>query len=333
MQKTLRNNFVIKVDKFINQKKQLSSCAFGYNENVLHILLCFDDNYALSAGVDIVSVIENNKKQQLHFHLFTHNLSDANRKKLAIIKSDNTSVTEYVINDQFNVDQQNIEQFPIAACMRLIAPVILKNVAERLLYIDSDTLCLNSLDFINEINLDNAIVAAVADVPYMQDSQCSKYNIVMGTYFNSGVMLINIPRWCEEDITTKTLNLLNNGKKYQYPDQDVLNIVIGQQRFILEKQYNNLLTLSINGNEDSNVPDNTVLIHYITKNKPWYQPYRSKLFNFYLEKSPWKNYPLPLYNRKKTSSIRAYSRLMFKQKNYLSSIMHYFIYLKTKFIK
>ena len=154
----------------------------------------------------------------------------------------------------------------------------------------------------------------------------------MGTYFNSGVMLINIPLWCQENITTKTLTLLNSGEKYQYPDQDVLNIVVGEKRIILEKQYNNLLALSINGNEDSNVPENTILIHYITKNKPWHQPYRSKLFDFYLDKSPWKNDPLPLYSRKKTSSIRAYSRLMFKQKNYLSGIKHYCIYLKTKFI-
>lgn len=323
---------MIEVDNFITQKNELLLCGFACKQNVLHILLCFDDNYALSAGVDIISVIENNKRHQLHFHLFTHNLSEANRKNIAKIKSDNTSITEYVINDQFSVDQKNTEQFPIAACMRLIAPEILKDITAKLLYIDSDTLCINSFDFINEINLDDAIVAAVADEQYMQDSQCSKYDIVMGTYFNSGVMLINIPLWCQENITTKTLTLLNSGEKYQYPDQDVLNIVVGEKRIILEKQYNNLLALSINGNEDSNVPENTILIHYITKNKPWHQPYRSKLFDFYLDKSPWKNAPLPLYSRKKTSSIRAYSRLMFKQKNYLSGIKHYCIYLKTKFI-
>ncbi|WP_218055996.1 glycosyltransferase family 8 C-terminal domain-containing protein, partial [Gilliamella sp. wkB108] len=88
-----------------------------------------------------------------------------------------------------------------------------------------------------------------------------------------------------------------------------------------------------NGNEDSKVPSNTVFIHYITKNKPWHQPYKTKLFDYYLAKSPWKDDVLPLYNDKKTSSIRAYSKLMYKEKRYLLSIKHYLIYLKTKLLK
>ncbi|MWN31249.1 MULTISPECIES: glycosyltransferase [unclassified Gilliamella] len=324
---------MIDVDKFIHKRNKLLLCNSLNNTPVLHILLCFDNNYALSAGVDVISVIENNKNQQIHFHLFTHNISKENRKKFADIKSGDVSITEYVINDQFKIDSRNTEQFPISACVRLIAPIILKDVTERLLYIDSDTLCIQNLAFIYNTNLDSAVVAAVADAPYMQESQCAKYHVMFGTYFNSGVMLINIPLWCQEDITTKTLTLLNSGEKYQYPDQDVLNIAIGEKRIILAKKYNNLLALSINGNEDSKVPDDTVLIHYITKNKPWHQPYRSRLFDFYLQKSPWKNDELPLYSCKKTSSIRAYSRLMFKQKKYLLGIKHYLIYLKTKLAK
>lgn len=324
---------MIQVDEFINKKNNFLSCDFDNNKSILHILLCFDNNYALSAGVNIFSVVASNPLQQIYFHLFTHNLSDENRNKFREIKFDNISITEYVINDQFKVDEQNTEQFPLSACVRLIAPVILKNIADKLLYIDSDTLCINSLSDINSIDLNDIIVAAVADEPYMQQTQCTKYDVIKGTYFNSGVMLINISLWCKDKITDKTLKLLNSGEKYQFPDQDVLNISIGQKRLILPKKFNNLLALSIDGNEDADVSNETVLIHYITKNKPWHQPYRSKLFDSYLEKSPWRNDDLPLYSSRKTSSIRAYAKLMFKQKKYLSGIKHYIIYLKTKFKK
>ncbi|OCG28465.1 hypothetical protein A9G11_10755, partial [Gilliamella sp. wkB108] len=219
---------MIEVDKFISKKNELLSFPFLDNKQILHILLCFDNNYTLSAGVDIISVIENNLNQNIHFHLFTHNVSDENRRKLTSIKADNLAITEYIINEQFQINPENTVQFPIVACVRLIAPMILKEVAERLLYIDSDTLCLNSLSSIIDINLDNVIVAAVADEPYMQKSQCDKYNIAFGTYFNSGVMLINIALWCKKNITIQTLQLLNSGEKYNYPDQDVLNIVIGE---------------------------------------------------------------------------------------------------------
>lgn len=324
---------MIEVDKFISEKNELLTFTFLNSEHVLHILLCFDNNYTLSAGVDIISVIENNKNQNIHFHLFTHNISDENRQKLATIKSENIAITEYIINDKFQINPENTVQFPIVACVRLIAPIILKDIAKRLLYIDSDTLCINSLAPISDLNLDNIIIAAVADEPYMQQSQCSKYGVAFGTYFNSGVMLINVELWCKQNITLKTLQLLNSGQKFNYPDQDVLNIVVGTQRKILERKYNNLLGLSVNGNEDSNVSVDTVIIHYVTKNKPWHQPYRTRLYDSYLAKSPWENDVLPLYNGKKTSSIRAYSKLMYKEKKYLLSIKHYFIYLKTKFIK
>ncbi|OTQ72327.1 hypothetical protein B6C99_11460 [Gilliamella sp. N-G2] len=309
------------------------SCDFDNNQSILDILLCFDDNYALPAGVNIFSIVESNPLQQIHFHLFTHNLSDENRRKFSGIKFDNIAITEYVINDEFKIDEQNTEQFPLSACVRLIAPIILKNTTDKLLYVDSDTLCINSLADIDHIDLKEIIVAAIADVPYMQQTQCAKYDVVPGTYFNSGVMLINISLWCEEEITDKTLRLLNSGEKYQYPDQDVLNICVGQKRLILPRKFNNLLALSINGNDDANVPNGTIFIHYITKNKPWHQPYRSKLFDSYLEKSPWRNDNLPLYCPKKTSSIRAYAKLMFRQKKYLAGIKHYIIYLKTKFKK
>lgn len=324
---------VIQVDRFINKRNELLSHNFDNNQSVLHILLCFDDNYALSAGVNILSIFENNPLRPIHFHLFTHNLSDENRLKFSEIKFDTISITEYIINDQFKVDQKNTEQFPLSACVRLIAPILLKNTTDKLLYVDSDTLCINSLSEIDSIDLSGILVAAVADEPYMQQSQCTKYHIVEGSYFNSGVMLINIPLWCEDEITDKTLELLNSGEKYQYPDQDVLNICVGEKRLILPRKFNNLLALSVNGNEDAKVPSETIFIHYITKNKPWHEPYRSKLFDAYLEKSPWQNDSLPLYNPKKTSSIRAYSKLMFKQKKYLLGIKHYLIYLKTKFKK
>ena len=324
---------MIQVDKFINKRNEFLSCNFDNNQSILDILLCFDDNYALPAGVNIFSIVESNPLQQIHFHLFTHNLSDENRRKFSGIKFDNIAITEYVINDEFKIDEQNTEQFPLSACVRLIAPIILKNTTDKLLYVDSDTLCINSLADIDHIDLKEIIVAAIADVPYMQQTQCAKYNVVPGTYFNSGVMLINISLWCEEEITDKTLRLLNSGEKYQYPDQDVLNICVGQKRLILPRKFNNLLALSINGNDDANVPNGTIFIHYITKNKPWHQPYRSKLFDSYLEKSPWRNDNLPLYCPKKTSSIRAYAKLMFRQKKYLAGIKHYIIYLKTKFKK
>ncbi|MDF7671508.1 glycosyltransferase [Orbaceae bacterium ESL0721] len=324
---------MLDVKKFISTKNLLIESQVISENKVLHILLCFDDNYALPAGIAIMSVIKNNPQQVVHFHLFTHNVSAVNRQKLCSIKSDNLLLTEYVINNQFQIDSQNTTQFPISACVRLIAPLVLKNTTNRLLYIDSDTLCKSSLDKVFNIELDNAIVAAVADLEEMQISQCSKYNIIFGSYFNSGVMLLNIDLWCQNEITQRTLQFLNNGEKFNYPDQDVLNIVVGDKRVIIEKKYNHFVALSPNRNDDATVSQDTVFIHYVTKNKPWHQPYLTNIYDNYLSNSPWCHDKLPRFENKKTSSIRQYSRLMFQQKHYLTAIRFYFYYLIKKLFK
>ncbi|MDF7667526.1 glycosyltransferase [Orbaceae bacterium ESL0727] len=323
---------MLNVDQFISAKNQLLCSPCLDKEPVLHILLCFDNNYALPAGVAITSVIENNPQQTIHFHLFTHNVSEENRQKFRSITANNAAITEYVINDQFQIDDQNTTQFPISACVRLIAPMVLKDITNRLLYIDSDTLCLASLTSIMALDMHNTIIAAVADMDYMQQAQCNRYNITVGTYFNSGVMLINVALWCQNDVTQKTLQLLNSGEKFDYPDQDVLNIVVGDKRVMLNQKYDYLLALSPDGNEDAGIPKDIVLLHYITKNKPWHQPYRTRLYNHYLSTSPWVNNELPRYEGKKTSSIRQYSRLMYRQGHYFAAIKYYFCYLQKNFL-
>lgn len=325
---------MIKVDKFIAEKQIILNTQTEQNNplNSWHILLCFDDNYALPAGINILSIIANNVDKSLHFHLFMQNVSQQNRDKFKNIDHNGIIITEYIIDQNFKIHSDNIKSFPISACFRLIAPSLLVNETNKLLYVDSDTLCVGNLTSLFDMTFTDQIIAAVPDVEYMQQSQCTKYSIEYGTYINSGVMMFNTKEWCKQNMTEKLLNLLNSGEVYQYPDQDVMNILVGNKRILLEKKYNNLIGLTPNGEEDQKIPAGTKIIHYVTKNKPWHISYRTQLFDGYLTKSSWKNDPLPLYEPRKISSVRQFSRLMFKQKHYGMAIKYYCEYLRRKFL-
>ena len=163
--KFLKNTLVL------NKKTQINQ--------VYHIAYCFDDNYAMPAGLSLMSVIENNPNTEINFHLFTNNLSKQNLSNFEIIaKQLDCSITCYEIDSSFSVNSDTLVLgISIATCLRFIVPEVLQKITNSVLYLDCDTLCVGNLDELFNRDLDNKIAAVVPDMEYMQDSQGKKYNI------------------------------------------------------------------------------------------------------------------------------------------------------------
>lgn len=300
-----------------------------------HIAYCFDDNYAMPAGLSLMSVIKNNRQMNITFHLFVNDLSKKNISNFeTLAKELDCEIFCYLVDGNFSINTKTLVlDLTIATCLRFIVPEIVGQLSESVLYLDCDTLCVGSLNDLINLNMDTYLAAVVPDNDKMQNTQGKLYKIEYGKYFNAGVIYFNTVLWNQKKLTEKTFELINNGDIYTFADQDVLNLILKDKTLLLPYDYNRFIALSVNGNEDAYLEENTKIIHYVSKNKPWFEPYQTDLFKEYLSHSPWKNIPLALYNNKKTSSIRAYSRLMFKQKKYLAGIKHYLIYLKTKLKK
>lgn len=325
---------MINFESIIKNKKTIISNCDKNRCKEWHILLCFDNNYALPAGVNIFSIIKNNPNKAIHFHLFMQNVSEDNKSKLEqLITTDFISITQYYINNEFKVHSNNTKYFPISACFRIIAPLLLSNYInkdKKLLYVDSDTLCLTSLAPLFDINLDNKFIAAVPDVENTQLTQCPKFNLHHGSYFNSGVMLYNIETWNKFDITERAFDLLNASVKYKFPDQDVLNILLKDNISYLPEKYNCITLLTVGGCEDQKVLDHVVFIHYVSGNKPWFRLYLTPLYQQYIKSSPWQNDKLLLTNNKSPSTTRRHAKLLFSQCKYSQSFFYYILYLKHK---
>lgn len=299
-----------------------------------HILLCFDDHYALPAGVNISSIIANNQNKFLHFHLFMQDISKENQEKFAQVVSENVSITQYYINNRFKIHANNTKYFPISACLRIIAPLILPVEINKLLYVDSDTLCLNSLEELFNYNLDEKIIAAVPDVESTQISQCEKIHLKYGSYFNSGVMLYNIDNWNRANISEKALDLLNEGIAYKFPDQDVLNLLLKNNIYYLPYKYNRITLLTVGGYQDhQRTNDETVFIHYVSGSKPWFRLYLTPIYQKYIDISPWYNSKLLLANNNSPSTTRRYAKILWKYHKYFQAFFYYFLYLKHKLTK
>ena len=317
------------VNNFIDQIEPIST-----NHNplfpTLNIALGFDNNYALPAGVAILSVIKNTPNYNLNFHLFIDNVSDTNILKFKELIFDNVSITLYYLNNNFIINPKTLVlHIPtVSTCIRFIMPKLLVSVTDQLIYLDSDIICLQSLNKITEYNIDNYIAGVISDTKDMQQTISKMYNIDSTKYFNAGVLLINTKKWCEENISEKALTMINNGNIYKFADQDVLNILLENKTLLLPIKFNTKIKISIDAHQEKEIRPYTVILHYISQNKPWYKVYLSEIFNDYLALSPWKDEPLPLSGD--SSSIRNYAKYLFKQKYYFRSVYYYIIYLKYK---
>ncbi|MTV61550.1 glycosyltransferase, partial [Streptococcus pneumoniae] len=69
----------------------------------------------------------------------------------------------------------------------------------RALYLDSDIIVTGSLDYLFDIELDGYALAAVED----------SFGDVPSTNFNSGMLLVNVDTWRDEDACSKLLELTN----------------------------------------------------------------------------------------------------------------------------
>lgn len=125
---------------------------------------------------------------------------------------------------------------PRAALLRLFASELVD--APQVLYLDTDTIVLEDLKAIFEINLGDHLLAGVADpigLPHRRRVGIERSSL----YINSGVLLCNLERWRETRFTETCLRVLRElGTTVTFPDQDVLNVAARDAILCLPCRYN-----------------------------------------------------------------------------------------------
>lgn len=318
---------------FINKTSTLFSNKVE-SKITIHIAFCFDDNYAMPAGIAMSSIIINNPDKNLVFHLFVNNVSNEKILRFNELNKDNTSVICYEISENFSVNPETLVLHVSAStCLRFIVPQILNKLASRILYLDCDVLCTNNLDELIKVDLDNKYSAVVPDIEKTQEKQCAACNIPYGEYFNAGMIYINTDMWVKNNLTEKAFAMINSGKVYKFADQDVLNILMQGKTVFLPRQFNELTSLTVAGNEDNLVIQDAAIIHYVTGNKPWYKLYLTPTYKKYIASSPWAKDKLQLANENAPSTTRRYAKLLASQHKYFAAFKYYLLYLKHKINK
>lgn len=264
-----------------------------------HVVCSTDNNYAPYCGAMICSLLENNK-YEFNIHIIYDSLSEENKSRLKnLIFSYNGLCTFHKVNINLKTKQvEGSRVLPDAAYYRLLLSSLMPNDIHIILYLDCDIIVLKDISYLYAIDMSEYSVAAIADLKCMplhgkhSNDMSIPYN---GIYFNSGVMLINLDYWRENDVEKKLLNVIRS-KSLFFHDQDALNYVLKDTWFMLPPQacYLNLCPIELiyfKTRNDLYVYLNDIkMIHYISNIKPWHDiliyPNR-KFFINYIYKTPW----------------------------------------------
>ncbi len=273
------------------------------NKETMNIVLCTDGGYVEPCCTAIESVINNNP---CFFVIAFIIVSDLPPEKKCMLSDYATRTKARSDIRIIEIDKSLLEKcsvriggyWSIATYYRLFLPSILPESINKVLYIDCDVVCVDSLEDFYKTELTEKACAVVHDDEYEERFNLLGYDSHLG-YFNAGVMLINLDYWKSHDIQQKALTFaLENQDKCVWYDQDALNFTLRgnvmwvdfryntMQGFFFEKKY--MKSPSEHYSAIDEAAKNPAILHFCSRYKPWHKECvhpRRAIYAFYYQQA------------------------------------------------
>lgn len=304
---------------------------------VYHMAYSGTSNYLGHTGIAMTSVAESNPYLQFHFHLFINGIElDDKEKMKRLAEQTRSAVTLYYVNDAVFQDMLHRDGIAGFFYRFVIPPALAEEKVRRVLYTDGDVMCQGELESLLNMDLEGNIAACVEDTsPAFAEMRRQK----IGTkqYFNSGVILMDVDRWNEADISARAAAMAVERKRSGRPlashDQDILNLLLDGRFKMVNRRYNAIYNMDMKGFFQKQGPlvydPEAVLIHFAGIVKPWRTWVQDlpavKRYNAFRLDSPWSDVPLVGPQRHKDVHQAArHARRMHKYGKSLGLYLKYF---------
>ncbi|WP_409300413.1 glycosyltransferase family 8 protein [Peribacillus sp. SCS-155] len=250
----------------------------------IHVVAATNDDYALHLAVMLNSLLENKfSENPIQIYILDGgNLSVDSKAKLE------KSLQRFDVKPQFILVDASLysgclinRYYSMEMYFRLSIPDLLDHGIQKALYLDCDLIIEEDITILWNNNIDDYVVGAVFDPNELRREQLSipkEYG-----YFNSGVLLININKWTENDILEKVKQFISDHPSaLKYPDQDALNVILHDKWLRLEDKWN------VRANRLNKTDIILAIIHFTGKTKPWNgKPPGKSAYLKYLDNTQW----------------------------------------------
>ena len=261
--------------------------------DILHVAFAADNNYKIPLMVSIISLVENaqpSTKYQVVVLVpdeFDKNATAAINKYLYDKGMPNAKFIN--MKDKYQNIEMKVKHITSPTYYRLDLPNLLD--CDLCLYLDVDIAVQKDLSEFFKINMDDYYIAGVKaafifSTEQKNKKQCERVNIPsIESYINAGVVLMNLKKMREDNISERFIKALDYNFKLQ--DQDILNHVCFGHIKVLPPIYNSMtkynnsnlesydsslhkcLKYTYQKSEWENACKNPIIIHYADKRKPW----------------------------------------------------------------
>lgn len=247
------------------------------NQKIIPIFFACDDNYVPFLGTALHTLISKaSKENHYEVYVLTNGINEVNQKRIHGLERSNLKINFYNINDKIKeyipfLESRLRDYYSVAIYYRMFIPTLFPQY-EKAIYLDADLILMADISELYNTNVEGKLVAAVndrlvLDVPVFAEYSEKAVGIPATEYFNSGVLVMNLKKFREDDIERKFLALLHT---YNFdsvcPDQDYLNVLCRNDKILLSIGWNKMPL----PDSEFKVSD-LKLIHYNSFEKPWHR--------------------------------------------------------------
>lgn len=281
----------------------------------MNVVYASNDNYARHLATSMISLFDRNRDMdEIVVYILSVGMSQEYQDHLrAIADQYHRQVQVIEINDIEKRFDHAIDTggFDVSTMSRLFIGQLLPEQVERVLYLDCDTVVVQSLKKMWSMDLQGRVLAAVME-PTIYETVKEAIDLDRDApYYNAGVLLVDLKRWRETAVQKRILDFYRSkGGQLFACDQDAINGTLKEEILSMVPRYNfftnyryfryeNLVKHAdwyrvVSNEAFRTAKRHPAIIHYMGDERPWIagnlNHYR-KPYEKYLAMTPWAGTP------------------------------------------
>ena len=262
------------------------------------ILVTLDSGYICQLCIMLCSLTCSNPDLDLNVYILHSSLDDDDIRAVeTAISGFGEVIPIRVAEDEFS-DAPTTDRYPHEMYFRLFASEYLPENLDRVLYLDPDIIVRGDISELLNMPLGDNLIAAATHVGkafthlnYVRNAPHYDIHDEDEPYINSGVMVMNLKELRKLPIREDVYSFIETHKGRLFlPDQDIISGLYGSRIMILDCYRYNMTGRLFVLRKDKYpwltiewVKENSAIIHFCGRNKPWKQGYIGKFGECYYE--------------------------------------------------
>lgn len=259
----------------------------------IDLLVTLDCNYLYQLNVMLTSLLRCQTEDRFRVFLLSRGMEEEQLTLTRRVLEGRGELCPITIREEQLEGAPTTDRYPLEIYYRIFAAKYLPQDLDRVLYLDPDLVVNQSIRHLYDLPMGTELFAAASHIGNVLH-RVNELRLDMdedSPYINSGVMVMNLRQLRQEQDFAQVFDYIAAHKnRLILPDQDIISGLYGERIIPLDAwRYNMTERLFAFHRQNGDrmdldfVRENSAIIHYCGRNKPWKKGYLGRLDCFYKE--------------------------------------------------